>query len=121
MGVATALAWMVNDPAVENYLPSIALGDGLPNDALDGAQEVLFLQQARAASTQTLVETVHPTWTPEQVQEEVTRILDEGMFPQGGTGQGVGPVGKQIRDLLRPPRSGDLDAGAGIDPAPGVT
>jgi hypothetical protein len=77
---------------------------------------VLWLRQAQAASTETLVETIHPTWTPDQVSNEVNSILDAGMFPPGGAqSQGVGPLGQPVRDLLRRV-TGDSAAGGGVDP-----
>ena len=112
----TAIALEKKIETVAECLPGIELGDGLPADPLDGAQEVLWLRQAQAASTETLVETIHPTWTPDQVSNEVNSILDAGMFPPGGAqSQGVGPLGQPVRDLLRR-LTGDSAAGGGVDP-----
>jgi hypothetical protein len=118
-GTAIAMSIIRGESEVAGQLPDIELGDGLPSDPLDGAQEVLYLRQAAAASTQTLVETVHPTWGPEAVQEEVDAILEAGMFPPGaGQGQGVGQLGKHVVDILR--GKGSTPAGDGIDPTSGV-
>lgn len=75
--VAVALSWASSHYNVQDNLPTIELGDGLPSDPLDGAQEVLYLKQALAASTETLVKTVHPSWTPEEIAAEVKAIEDE--------------------------------------------
>ena len=118
-GTAVAMTLQRGGHHVADNLPDIELGDGLPNDPLDGAQEVLFLRQAAAASTQTLVETIHPTWGPEAVQEEVNEIMDDAMMPPGtGQAQGVGPMGDVVKHLLRPGRS--QKAGDGVDPTVGV-
>lgn len=111
--IATAIAWMSDQSSVSKCLPSIELGDGLPSDPLDGAQEVLYLHQAMAASTETLVKTVHPTWTPEEINAEVDAIVESGIFPPGGgAATGVGPIPKKVKDILD---AKDL-AGGGIDP-----
>ncbi len=112
-GVATAIAMMSDTGEVHECLPSIQLGDGLPNDPLDGAQEVLFLKQAMAASTETLVRTVHPTWTDREVDSEVQAIMDEGQFPPGqGVAQGVGPIPRHVRSAVHGQRDA---AGDGVD------
>lgn len=111
--LATATAWDLGESKVADFLPTIELGDGLPSDPLDGAQEVLFLRQAQAASTETLVRTVNPTWTDAQVDEEVEDILESGAFPPGGgAAQGVGPLGAKMRSLLTDPAP---KAGDGVD------
>jgi len=98
---ATALALQEGGYNVADYRPSIQLGDGLPDDGLDGAQEALWLRQGAAASTETLVKTIHKTWTPEEVEAEVEAIMQEGMFPPGsGQAQGIGHLPKSIQDLL---------------------
>jgi len=100
-GFGTALAWETGTHEVATMVPTIELGDGLPNDPLDGAQEVLFLQQAQAASTSTLVKTVHPTWSATEVEAEVERILEEGAFPPGGgPGTGIGPIPSVVQQML---------------------
>lgn len=119
-GVATAVAWNEGEKKVSDFLPAIELGDGLPSDPLDGAQEVLFLRQAVAASTETLVKTVHPTWSDAQVEAEADAILtDAGMPPGSGPALGLGNVPKHVRDLLAADDD-DARAGAGSDPGTGV-
>jgi hypothetical protein len=82
--VACATAWMLDAHDVAELLPVIELGDGLPDDPLDGAQEVLWLRQAVAASTEQLVRTLHPTWDDRKVVSEVDRIMDEKLIAAGG-------------------------------------
>jgi A118 family predicted phage portal protein len=48
---------------------------------LDTAQTANLLRQANAASTQTLIELVHPEWGEEQVKAEVARIEQESGTP----------------------------------------
>jgi hypothetical protein len=121
LGVSTAVAMALirGEEKVTTLLPTIALGDGLPSDPLDGAQEVLYLAQAGAASTQTKVEIVHPTWSPEEIQTEIDAITDEAQFPPGtGPGQGIGPIGSNVRQIVTAAKNGK--AGGGIDPTEGV-
>ena len=102
---ACATAWMVGVHDVSTMLPVIELGDGMPDDPLDGAQEVLFLRQAVAASTEQLVRTLHPGWDDKQVDGEVDRILEEKAMAAGG-------------DIPAEPDEGDPapDAGSGDEP-----
>ena len=112
--VATAIALQSGTPRVADCLPGIELGDGLPSDPLDGAQEVLFLRQAMAGSTETLVKIVHPTWSPDAINAEVEAIDALMAFPQGaGAGSGLGPMPSHVKGVLDT-RS---KAGDGIDAA----
>ncbi len=110
--IACALAMFDGSREVTERLPSIQLGDGLPDDALDGAQQVQFLRQAVAASTETLVKTVHPTWSQLEVDQEVARIEAEG-FVGKGTGMVGSPLPSRLQALLD-----DIDnnqSGDGVD------
>lgn len=117
--LATSLCWMADDGRpVEDFLPSISLGDGLPSDPLDGAQQVQFLRQAEAASTEELVRIVHPTWGPGEVAAEVKLISEEqaSANPLGPGGPGsVGPVSPRLKALLSPALDADTKAGDGLD------
>ncbi len=111
--VAVALAMADGSSEVAERLPSIQLGDGLPDDALDGAQQVQFLRQGVAASTDTLVKIVHPTWSQTEVDEEVERIEAEG-FVGKGAGMAGTPLPANLQRILD---QGDDDpSGDGIDP-----
>ncbi len=113
--IGTALAMADGSGSVAERLPSIQLGDGLPDDALDGAQEVLFLRQAVAASTETLVKTTHPTWSQAEVDEEVERIETEG-FVGAGMGSAGTPLTARLKALLdanvEDPTGDGIDTGA---------
>ncbi len=110
--IATALAMADGSSDVAERLPSIQLGDGLPDDALDGAQQVQFLRQAVAASTDTLVKIVHPTWSQAEVDGEVARIETEG-FVGKGTGMAGLPIPARLQALLD--QVDNDQAGDGID------
>ena len=114
MGWALAVAIAMYDGGgeVAQRLPSIQLGDGLPDDSLDGAQEVNFLRQALAASTETLVHTVHPTWSQTEVDAEVARIEAEGFVGKGAGAAGT-PLPARLKAMLD-----DIDTdqtGNGVD------
>ena len=117
MGWALAVALCMADKSgeVAARLPSIQLGDGLPDDALDGAQEVNFLRMAMAASTETLVQTVHPTWSQAEVDQEVAKIEAEG-FVGKGTGMAGTPLPAKLQALLdqttSDPTGDGIDTGA---------
>jgi len=55
----------------------VAVYEGLKDHPLDSAEQARALRDAEAASTRTLVQTAHPSWTPEQVDEEVERMQAE--------------------------------------------
>lgn len=121
--VATVVAWEIGEADVSTLLPTIELGDGLPPDPLDGAQEVLYLRQAVAASTETLVKTIHPTWSDEQVEGEAARIVAEGTFAGGNQGLGPSPLPASMAEAAAQAaaiRERERRSGAGFDPAPGV-
>lgn len=111
--IATALAMADGSGDVSERLPTIQLGDGLPDDALDGAQEVNFLRQAEAASTDTLVKILHRTWSQEEVDREVQRIEAEG-FVGKGVGSAGQPLPARLQALLDENGDGD-PAGDGLD------
>lgn len=123
--IATAVALQRPGPQrVSELLPSIELGDGLPPDPLDGAQEVLYLSQAKAASLESMVKIVHPTWSIDEVNAEVARIMEASAIVGGVDGTGPAPglaatlaaiARQQARE--RPQRE---EAGNGDDPAEGV-
>ncbi|OPC83014.1 capsid protein [Embleya scabrispora] len=70
--------------------PAVAFADGIREDMLTLANTVDALRRAQAASTQTLVEIVHPDWDPSQVSAEVARILAEtGMATEDPTAFGA--------------------------------
>ncbi|HZY75390.1 MAG TPA: phage portal protein [Jatrophihabitantaceae bacterium] len=56
---------------------SVGFADSTQESAITLAQTAQALSAARAASTQTLVQLVHPDWDDDQVQSEVDRIKAE--------------------------------------------
>lgn len=82
--VACACAWsaLARDPAP--YRPELMLGDGLPADPLEDAQEVAIKRGAEAVSTEQAVRELHPDWPEEAVAAEVARIEGEGAVPDTG-------------------------------------
>jgi hypothetical protein len=57
--------------------PDVDLIQPISPDPLELAQTAQFMAIANSASKETLVRTLHPDWTPEQVREEVTQIMHE--------------------------------------------
>lgn len=78
--------------SVDPSRPDIEFGSGVSEDPQVLAQTASLLRTAEAASTKVLVQMVHPEWDEVQVDEEVTKVLEEN--PQ-----------------LSPPAPGDLGMG----------
>ena len=86
--LATALAWHANGSAVADYRPEIELGDGLPRDTMEDAQEAAQWNGAGAISTEEMVRLRRPDWDDEMVEEELARIEEA---KSAGLGDGVAP------------------------------
>lgn len=63
--------------AIKDYLPEITLGDGMPEDPLETAQEIQTLDSAGAISLEQKVKLQHPDWDEDAINEEVERIRGE--------------------------------------------
>jgi len=74
-GVATELARL--NPEVVSEVLVVSVFEGLRENPVEAAETAGLLRDADAASVQTRVETAHPTWTPEEVDDEVARITAE--------------------------------------------
>jgi hypothetical protein len=80
---ATALALMVSEIHLGaqglisglEELPSVSLADGLVDDPVELARILGELDTAEAISTLEKVRRLHPEWSPEQIDDEVKRIL----------------------------------------------
>ncbi|PRQ11726.1 hypothetical protein C1Y63_04780 [Corynebacterium sp. 13CS0277] len=90
-------AWVGVDAALRGYAPltrpvNVALTEPVQDTELDKAQTLRELRDARAVSTEYVVERMHPEWTPEQCATEVQRIRAEeagggdplGLMPPDG-------------------------------------
>lgn len=97
---------------IQPFRPEVTFPDAVLPSAQELANTAVALNTAQAASKQTLVQMVHPDWTPEQVDEEVERIRDEEGFdvlgrarvtlaaPMGSTAT-VGQEVSQIADTIQ--------------------
>jgi hypothetical protein len=99
--LGTALAMRENPSAtnasvrVRDYLPDLALGDGLPEDPLQTAQEIQTLDSAGAISTEQKVRRANPTWDEKAVQKEVVRIKGAN-----AAAQETNPLNRALRGEL---------------------
>jgi hypothetical protein len=58
---------------------SVSVSEGLKENPIESAETASKLRDAEAASTQTLVKTAHPTWTPDEVMAEVELMQAENL------------------------------------------
>jgi hypothetical protein len=100
-------------------LPEVEFPDAAAPSIDALAQTLQLLRAAEAASTETLVQMLHPDWEPEQVADEVAKIMSEQPAmpalpdPTGMTGAGLGDDGEAPADA---PGDGSTGPGTG-DPA----
>lgn len=78
---AIALAWMRGGKPAD-YTIEVSLGDGLPDDTFETAQEIAVLTGAEAISTEEKVRMRHPDKDDEAVEEEAKKIREENSGPQ---------------------------------------
>lgn len=78
---AIALAWMRGGKPTD-YTIEVNLGDGLPDDPLETAQEIAALTGAEAISTEEKVRMRHPDKDDKAVEEEAKKIREENAGPQ---------------------------------------
>lgn len=63
---------------VQPERPNVEMQDAQVTEGLQGlAQTVNLINQAQAASVETKIRILHPDWTGDAIEAEVTRILDE--------------------------------------------
>ena len=72
-GVVSELARLNPNVATRPFV--VAVHEGLKENPVESAENAQALSDAGAASTRTLVETAHPTWTVLEVEAEVDRIV----------------------------------------------
>jgi A118 family predicted phage portal protein len=103
-----------NFAGYEPFKPRIDWLDAVQEDPGKMSATVVTLRQAMAASTETLVKMVHETWTPEEVQAEVNRIMDEqqrlAIKPGGPVGTGPGKVSGPGTTVVRGGHGGDTSS-----------
>ncbi|PLS84879.1 MAG: hypothetical protein CYG60_15585 [Actinobacteria bacterium] len=92
--LAIALAWREGASEVAPYRPVVTLGDGLPEDRLEDAQEIQTLDAAEAISTEQKVRRLNPDWDDETVAAEVEAIGNGNAAPD--------PVGDVLRGIASP-------------------
>lgn len=86
-------------PAVEVQRPDVEFQDSVQDDVKTLAETAELLRRAEAASTETLVELVHPDWDEDRRKAEVEGILDESgravedPVMTGAEGEGVPNAG----------------------------
>lgn len=79
--LAVALTWQDGGSKVADYRPEIKLGDGLPRDTVEEAQEAGMWAAAEAISLEEKIRMRRPDWDNEMVDEEAKRIKDEAPDP----------------------------------------
>lgn len=72
VGIALALAGGARE--VKEFLPNIKLGDGLPEDPIETAQELQMLKAAGLISQHEGLARLHPDWDEEAIEQEIARI-----------------------------------------------
>jgi hypothetical protein len=77
--LAVAMAWQDDASKVADYRPEIKLGDGLPRDSMEDAQEAAAWGDN--ISQEELVRMRRPDWDDDSVQEEVERIRAQAPAP----------------------------------------
>ncbi len=75
--LAVAMAWHDNGTDVADYRVEMTLGDGLPRDSIEEAQEAGMWQAAEAISLEEKIRMRRPEWDEDAVDEEVQRIKGE--------------------------------------------
>ena len=110
-------AHVFGGPGRHGDLPEVEFPDALAPSMDALAQTVQLLRAAEAASTETMVEMVHPDWNREQVTAEVGRIQSERASafpalpdPTGMTGADLGPAAEPAAG---PAAAGDAGSGRG--------
>jgi hypothetical protein len=73
IAIALALAQKAKG-GVDEFMPEVKLGDGLPEDPIETAQELQILKAAGLISDYEGISRLHPDWTEEQIEEEILLI-----------------------------------------------
>lgn len=81
---AESMLWLDNKlcgTSVTPMRPSVIYPDSAESDMRETASTLNLIKLAGAASTETLVRTLNPTWTDVQVDAEVERIIEDRRTP----------------------------------------
>lgn len=100
--------------------PDITFPDAVLPSLQELAQTALALSNAEAASKETLVQLIHPDWTPDQVDEEVQRLREEAGFDILGRARialsapasSTENVGQEVQDIANDVQVRTLDQAA---------
>lgn len=65
----------------DSYDVEIELGDGLPDDPLETAQEIATLEGAESISVEERVRKLHPAWDEDRIEKEVAELQKSGPQP----------------------------------------
>jgi hypothetical protein len=118
-GLLTVQSEVFGDRSVRPERPDVTFVEPLPPDQLELAQTAQAMAVADAASKETLVRTIHPDWTPEEVKIETDQIFAElgtsligraritlpaGQASIGPDGEVAGPpsLSDDIQELAKP-------------------
>jgi hypothetical protein len=96
-GIAVTLSEGARE--VKPFLPDIKLGDGMPADPIETAQELQMLRAAGLLSDHEGLSRLNPDWDEERIELEIQRIR-EGSQPQGQGPQPGGPSGSPSTSVL---------------------
>lgn len=88
--LAVAMALEANASTVADFRPEIQLGDGLPRDAMEDAQEVAQWDAAGAISLEEKVRVRRPDLDDEAIEAEIERIKGDTPAPIPPVLAGVG-------------------------------
>lgn len=87
--LATALAWKLGQYDIAPLRPQVEFGSGLPRDEVELAQVISVLRAAEVQSVEEGVKMFNPSWTEEEIAEEMERL------------DGAAEKPDPIRDALR--------------------
>jgi len=110
--LAVALAWYVkngSEAKTKDFRPDVMLGNGLPTDPVEKANELSTRKSSGIVSLRQAVREQHPDWTEDQVDEEVDLIEGDTALPP--------MLEAAMNPQLNPnsPFAGDEDEGEGED------
>lgn len=96
--VAISLALSEGAKSVKEFMPEVQLGDGMPEDPIETAQELEILKRSGLMSDYEGVSRLHPDWDEERIEEELERIAAGKQATQVQTNGAV--RGGRLRSLL---------------------